>query len=412
MVGRAELERDPERRAALLRQAARLYESEMHDPARAFAAELRAYRQVPARFGWDTLDRLAALANGWADWQSALAGSVDKLLSVDRADAWSHVAAIRDDELHQPEDSLAAVDEALAIDPAHQQALERRLGLLRRAGRWKDLAETIGRCILVEESLSRRAVLYAVLGEVYESELADEVQAAACYKLALDTDPSASAAFTALERLLRRRGELGQLVEILENRAAKAAPAESRALRRRAAEICERDLADRGLAMAKWEALRAESPTDPAPLRALARLYGGGLRSAECLEQLVELEPGDAALLAQAARTFEEQGSPDRAQPVWKRLQALEPASAEAFDALVRLAIAGGEFEQVVGLCKARAERLAGEPRAEVLTRAADVAGERLGNALQAESLFARALVVCSAGTHRAGAAPRPARRR
>src|SRR5262249_4316421 len=149
---------------------------------------------------------------------------------VDRAEAWARVAAIRDEELHQSSEALAATSAALALQPDHRDALERRMSLLRRAGRWGELAETLGRCILVEESLAKRALLYAVLGELYDEQLADPVQGAACFRLALELDPSSASALNGLERLLLRRGAAGELVDLLEKRAERATPAEQRAL--------------------------------------------------------------------------------------------------------------------------------------------------------------------------------------
>src|SRR6202022_3599888 len=94
--------------------------------------------------------------------------------------------------------AIAAVDAALAIDPAYREAQARRVTLLRRAVRWRELAEAIGRRILVEESLARKGELYRELAEVCEVRLSDPVQAMACYRLALEADPWANETRAAL----------------------------------------------------------------------------------------------------------------------------------------------------------------------------------------------------------------------
>jgi tetratricopeptide (TPR) repeat protein len=470
-VGRTAVEPSAERRAALLAEAARLLDEDLHDPARALTALLAGYEEAPSRKLWDDLDRLAAATRRWRELDLLLAKSIPSLKAEERADAWTHIAALRDEELDDVPGALAATEAALSLKADHREALEIRLRVLRRSGRWKELSEALGRALLAEESLARQAELYFTLGDVYEIHLADPGQAAALYRLAIDADPFAGEARAALEQLLLRRGEFGELLQLLEERFERAAPAEQPAIRRRMAELCEGSLGDRALAIQNWEKLRAQAPNEQAALLALARLYGeegrtrdliavledaaarteserdrvellrrlaaeqekqpgGAARAAEHLENLLTIGPHDAEALAALERVYradgrlhelvasierhlpvapadvrprleleqgaalESLGELSRAQDSYLRALELDPELGEAFDALLRLADTPGALERLVQLCEQRAARATGEQRVALYAKAGEIAGERLGDAAGAESLFARALEI------------------
>src|SRR5207247_322231 len=71
-VGHAAIEPTPGRRAQLLDEAARLFEEELNDPARAFTTRLHAYHEAPRRAAWEPLERLAASLQRWAELASEL----------------------------------------------------------------------------------------------------------------------------------------------------------------------------------------------------------------------------------------------------------------------------------------------------------------------------------------------------
>jgi tetratricopeptide (TPR) repeat protein len=431
-VGRTAVEADPRRRATLLADAAGLFERELADPPRAIAALLAAYEEQPSRALWEHLERLAASTGRFAELAATVAAHTGGLAAADRADAWARVAAIRDEELHEDAAALAATDEALKIDPGHRAALETKSALLRRAGRWKELSETLGRCVLVEESLTRRAELYTALGDVFDGNLGDPTQAAACYRLALEADPWTTTARAALEQLLFRRGAFADLIELYEERAERAAPTEQLALRRRIAELCEQSLADRALAIRHWEAVRALEPGDLVALQALQRLYeqegrardllplftdaaaragsdrdraeilrklafewerqpGGGAHAAESLEALLSIDPRDTAALAALERIYREGGRLHELGATLERHLAVA-AEGERVPLHLELATVHESLGQLEHAESAYLEALRLRPDADVYARAGELACERLGDTAQGESLFARAL--------------------
>jgi len=375
-VGRVAVESDARRRAALLVDAAQLIENEQHDPPRALAARLAAYAESPSRAAWDKLEALAADTGRWKELADELIASVERLPPEDLADGWSHIAGILDEELGDADGALAATEAALALEPTHHGIIAVRLGVLRRTGRWKELSEALGRAVLVEESLTGRAELYAELADVFESHLNDPRQAVACYRMAIETDPYATTAREALENLYLRRGEIVELIALLESRVERATPGEQIALRRRIAGLCEEHLGDRALALRHWEAVRALSPADSAALGALARLYEQTGRTRDLLALYsdaagrADSDHDRVEVLRRLAAEWERQpGGLPRAAETWAALLELQPGDAAALEALERCYRADGRLAELAEALERHLALVPPETRAPLLAQ-------------------------------------------
>ena len=399
-VGRTALEPSAARRAALLGEAARLYEDELQDPARALTAQLAAYREAPSTAQWERLERLAAATAQWRALEAELAAAIDRLPEVDRAEAWTQLGALRDEELGDVDGALAAATRALELAPDHGAADELRVSVLRRARRWKELSLALGHLVIAEESLARRAALYTELADVFYRELSDPAQAAACYRLAIEADPWNRDARHKLEVLLDRRGQTRELVELLEDRVElTASPVEQAALRRVVAQLLSERLGDRAAALRHYEALRALQPGDLETLRALERLYADAGRVGELCDVLTEettrvTEAAERAVmlrkLAAAAERLPDGAA--RAMAALEELVRLEPRDVDALAALGRLCEEARAWERVVALTLQRAALMPPAEQADLYARAAVLASERLGDDDIAEAHFARAL--------------------
>jgi tetratricopeptide (TPR) repeat protein len=394
-VGHAAIEASAARRANLLDEAARLFEHELNDPARAFTTRLAAYREAPRRAAWDELERLAASLSRWPELATELRALQPELPPADRGDAWLRLAAMTDEELGDPVAALADVDAALALDPGSAPALAQRTALLERLERWKELSETLGRRVFAEDSLARKAELYRELGALFDARLGDPVQAIACYRLAIETDPWAQEARTALEALYFRRGEHGALVQLLEEKAARTTGPEQDLLRRRIAELCADHLGDRPLAIRHYEAILAEAPADLKVLRALERLYQAEGRTRDHLAtlareaELVESERERAELYRRLAAEWERQpgGSP-RAEQYLEWLLALDPRAEDAFASLERLYRADARWPELLDAYRRHVATAPVESRAAIWLAIASLCEETLGDRTQAMAAY------------------------
>lgn len=402
IVGRTALEPTPARRSAILAEAARLFEEELHDPARALTAQLAAYREAPSSALWERLERLAAATGEWRTLEAELAGAIDALPAADRAEGWTRLGALRDEELGDVDGALAAAARALALVPDHPGAIELRCAALRHARRWTELSLALGHLVIAEQSTGRRAALYTELADLFYRELDDPAQAAACYRLALEEDPWNREARHKLEVLLDRRGQTRELIELLEDRVERTtSPVEQAALRRVVAQLWSERLGDRGQALRHYEALRALQPGDLETLRALERIYGEAGRFAELCDVLAEeatrvTEPAERAAmlrkLAAAAERLPDGGA--RATQALEELVRLEPGDVEALRTLTRLHEEARAWDRVLSLLVQRAAVVPLAEKADLYARAALVSSERLGNDAAAESAFARALEI------------------
>jgi tetratricopeptide (TPR) repeat protein len=164
-------------------------------------------------------------------------------------------------------DVLAAVGDARKAKVAYQNALEGQAdeGAALRAARalaamateGKDpqgLAAALAKLAELEPEAEARLEAAARLAHVCEDELDDAAGAVAAYRLLLGT-PLEGEALTAMERHFTRSGGRDDLAEVLERRATlENDPAAARALSFRAVEMRTEQLADRGAALAAWQA--------------------------------------------------------------------------------------------------------------------------------------------------------------
>ena len=107
-----------------------------------------------------------------------------------------------------------------------------------------------------------RAVAHMLeVGELYETQLADDGSAISAYESVLAIDPDAvGIAAQALERLYDSQQRWADLTRLLERRALQAEPAEALALRRRRAEILADKLDALDDAAEELELLSADNP--------------------------------------------------------------------------------------------------------------------------------------------------------
>jgi len=394
-LGRVDVEKEPALRAARLGDVARIFENEVGDLSKAFTALLAAYKEDPQPSLWTELERLASATGMWTELLAELAEVVPSLPETERAAAWVRMARLYGDKLSQSDYALTSIDEALKLQPDDGEALEMRLGLYRRAERWKDLAEAVGKRAEREEAPAKKAELWLELADVYESRLSDGVQAAQAYQQALDADPSSTEARSALEALLRRRGEWRELTRVLDDKARALAGDEAQAVQREVAELLSDKLGDRKGAIERYEALRNEAPRDLPTLRALERLYQAEGRHEEYLQALagqadaVDSDRERAALFRRMAAEWQEHpGGADRAEDCLERLLALDARSEDAFRSLEKLYRADHKWEQLIDAFRRHATIVPAPNRAEIFAQIGAIYEQELRDAPRAIEAF------------------------
>jgi tetratricopeptide (TPR) repeat protein len=345
LLARAELAADPALQSTLLIEAATLYEAEAETD-HAFLVRCTAYRVAPTAGGRAELERLALVTARLPELDALLGETLPSLPPEARAQAACDLGRLRLRRLRSPDRALEALDVSLALS-AGDDVLALRADALEELGRWSELAQAL-------EELAERArtdeagKILLRLADVLERGLGDAHRAEEVCRRALVAAPANAAVLARLERLIRARNDLPALLALVEDRIALTPLEQQTALLRQAAELCEQ-LGRAAEAAAHYEELRARTPGELLPLRALERLYGelGRLRQQitvlDELVGLVESKREHAALHRKLATAWTELGEPARAIESLEWMMAYDPAG-PAFTELCELYRAEGRF--------------------------------------------------------------------
>jgi tetratricopeptide (TPR) repeat protein len=208
-----------------LMQIARVYETDLGDPATAMAYVREAYLMDPTRF--DTrqdIERLGLGLGRFAElsevWQAALAHErvVDSALRIDLT---TRHARLLDQHLRDQEGAREAYTQLLALDPpdatlAHE-AVSKLCRLHLEAGDGVALVEAKRQLLRFVDTAAQQVEVRLEIAEV-QLELRDRVGAALTYSEVLDRQPANAVALDALERLFTEEEEWARLVEVIEHR--------------------------------------------------------------------------------------------------------------------------------------------------------------------------------------------------
>ena len=382
LEGLAEVRDDP----AMWSRLAELREKQLDDPAGAFAAHGRALKKVP-----DSEASFAAVVRLGEARQVELAGLLAEVLpgveDAERKRAVERALATAYGAIDDPEGAERALRELLAHDPKDAAAVDQLSALLRAQGRWSELTaiyagaerwegvvegleaaphsvgpETQERAYRETGAWKNLASAYesrlgdsgdpeleAELLELYRGPLEDPGAAAKVLMRALQRDPGNRTALEAMLELATAGEDWGTAVDAL-GRLAEAAEvsAEKVAHLRRAAELCERELHDKGAAFDFLGIAFQQDPGDE-ELRAalegladragrkpdLAAVYDGALRSVH------DVQAGRALRDHLANFYYDELGDRGAAERTWARLLEADPNHRGALTGLAKLYDAG-----------------------------------------------------------------------
>jgi tetratricopeptide (TPR) repeat protein len=349
LLGRIEHTEDAAERAKILRDVATVYETGLGDLPRAFEALTTACALDPAA---DDIvgeaERLAAATGGWADLVAEASEIATDVSDPKVASAWwARLGRWYGERLDRYDYATPSLKRALELDPANRAAHAGMTELLRKQGKWAELADALRAQIDHEQFSATKVDLYLALGDLQESQLASTAKAIEAYQAAADLDDANDDAFGALERLYRRDEKWGNLAKVLERRAELTAEAgdagRATAIRHELATLRAEKLGDLEGAIARHEAALAQNGTDTVALKSLLELYDKTGRTDDylrTLERLAQVAPeGEklATLRKLAAELEDRDGAADRARSAYESLLAVDPAADDAFRGLERL---------------------------------------------------------------------------
>ena len=332
------------------------------------------------------LERHYRDAEMWVELADFYGGRVRFAADDEEIDALKvRQAEVRARELGDPAGALDLLDEVVASDPDQAEALsmlefmlteddERRRvtetleAIYQRSERWDDVANVL----LIRRNLSEDAFekveLLARVAHIHEHEQQDPQAAFFRYREALRLSPGSSDVRGALKRLASELDLWEAAAEAWQAALEVADPADlplRGALLLELARVQDEQLADYDAAIRSYEALYDCDPDLPewssVALGSLARLYeraANWLQLVATLRRQLERSASDgerAAIIERIGATEEDRlDDVAAATSSYRALLDLDPGSIVALDALERLYIAGGHYEELVGVIKRR----------------------------------------------------------
>ncbi len=266
---------EAEQRLRLLTRVADTYFQQIGDTERGFVSLCEAFRELPSDAS--TLQRLEQLASehglfeAVAELTGDLAANVDDV-SLSRS-LWIKTAEIHETELRDTEAAVAAYRKVLESDPGDLEVLSALDASYRGAERWHEL---VGVLRTRAEACSDPDDKIGVLGEMarIHGDLLEEAdQAIVLQNEILEVDPTNRSALNALDDLLARQGQWGDLADNVERQLSMTDdPHEQTMLLLRLAEIREERMGSTESAIEIYRDVLSNDASNPAALGALERL--------------------------------------------------------------------------------------------------------------------------------------------
>ncbi len=266
--------KNAQRAASLWREAACIFEERLQDDDRAIDAWVAA-TETDIKYQ-DVYRRLAALYRRRYD-HDALAALTEARIEAG-ADTPTLVGLLLDKARQRRERGdaagvIRALDECLELDPHHFAALKELVDARGATEDWQGAAEALIRIARLDRSTDEKVWAFSKLAEVYDAYLDDLPRAEAALRQVLKHSPNHLETLDHLASSLSRQGKSREAAEVLRQLVPRAVDAaQARDFRIRLAGAAE-SAGERRAAEAMLESLRAELPTEPDVLLAVADFH-------------------------------------------------------------------------------------------------------------------------------------------
>ncbi|MGD8607117.1 MAG: tetratricopeptide repeat protein, partial [Myxococcales bacterium] len=168
---------------------------------------------------------------------------------------------------------IDSLREALELDPQHFTALAKIVDALREAEDWQGVTESLIRIARLKRSREDQAWAFIQLGEIYHEQLGDLERAEASLRRAQELDPGHVETLDRLASVLATAGKPLEAARLLDQLARRASSVEQARDYRIRLAVAVEQAGQAKQAETMLEALRAERPTDPDLVLALADFY-------------------------------------------------------------------------------------------------------------------------------------------
>lgn len=396
---------DPAYRAAVVADRARIADNRLGDPAQAGELYMSALVLDPDLPG--ALEALKRESRSRGQWQRLVQTLEQEAArstgSQVIAAALASIAAIHVEHLGQVADGIAALRSAVQHTPEDRTLWLRLADLHARSQEVPEEVECLRRVIEYTPEAPQRLALLDRMARRHRELLSDPEAAIACYRAALDIDPTHAPSRDGLLALHLAREDYAGVRALHERSLGVTSDAGERAaLHHRIGQLLELRLSDPEGAVEHMRMALSIVPEHDAALRALDRLLSAQGRPGELVqvyEQAIEAAARPEAAIAHLMRMGGlREGpldDPRGAMHCYQRVIDAAPGHLEAMYALQRVAARAGDAACWLGALDLELAQLqAGPRRTALLLQAALLLSESLDDP---EAALARLLAVCEA---------------
>ncbi len=410
---------DDREKARFLAKLAALYGEQLDDGARAREAwrrileldpkngrALRTLRESYVQAGdWDALERLYGETNDWDGLAEVLGNAAERASdAAQKAELSFRAAEVYETKIGEPQRAFRAYERVLAADPTNARAARALLPLYERDEKWSRLPALYDVLIDHATDAGERRELAAAAHGVALERLKDAALALRYATEAFVADPRGDAARERLEEAAARAGNLATVVTVYEARLAAIAEGEAARdertwLRHRIASISAEKLGDIDHAASSLRAILSELPEDPEATAALETLLRDSGRHADLRAHYkgrIDHAADDDerwALTMELARLEEHDlGDAVAAAALYRRALELRAEDTEALEALDRLAVQAGRWEEAIDVLSRRRALAADADRTDLTLRLGELLLDHGSDPGAAQAAFAEVL--------------------
>ncbi len=270
-----------------------------------------------------------------------------------KAAIWERVAGIYEEEFLDHAQAAHALEQVLAIDSAHENAIVALIRHLRALDRWEDVVGLYERQVKLATEPPRRLALQLNRAKVLSDQIGSPERAIQAYEAVLEIEPQHPGALEAVARLRETSGDADAALAAILAIAAKATTPEGKAEQYvRAAKLFE-SRGDKDRAIEHYKQALDANPRDSIAGAALREAFAarGDVNAAiQLIEREIEQTEGlsaKAKLAGQMATLYRKRLRDDqRAEEAAKKALGFDPTTLDALAVLGDIAFENKRFHE------------------------------------------------------------------
>jgi tetratricopeptide (TPR) repeat protein/tRNA A-37 threonylcarbamoyl transferase component Bud32 len=351
---RADAQRGEDKVKTLCR-IAEIYETQLGDDDEANKRYLAALEVDPRSLdALKGLDRLFSKGGRFTELLENLRRQIEVAATPrQKAALWERIAGIYEEEFLDHAQAAQALEQVLAIDPEHENAMVALIRHLRALDRWEDVVKIYERQIKLATEPPRKLALELSRAKVLSDQIGSPERAIQAYEAVLEIEPQHPGALEALARLRESAGDADAALAAILALAAKATTPEAKAEQYvRAAKLFE-SRGDKDRAIEHYKQALDANPRDASAAAALREAFAarGDVNAAiQLIEREIEQTEGlsaKAKLAGQMAMLYRKRLRDEkRAEDAAKKALDFDPTTLDALVVLGDIAFENKRFHE------------------------------------------------------------------